>query len=90
MLTGIGLDDQPGVVLHQLQQFALHRYDAADDDGALCIDDGFVAEYLGETVVHALGYLLVLFHPEGCQFTVSVFGFLSQRFNSFQGLLAYG
>ena len=41
--------------------YFLHRQDAADDHGALGLDNSTVLEHLGEPVVHALCYLLVLY-----------------------------
>ena len=61
MLGGIGIEDKLRIVLGQLQQLVLHRQDAADDDGTLGLDNSTVLEHLGEPVVHALCYLLMLY-----------------------------
>ena len=87
-LAGVGIDDQPRIVLSQLHQGVLHRDDTAYHYSTLGIDDGRSLECLGEVVVHTLGYLSVLSGSEGRELATTVAGLIAQGAHLFKYFLS--
>ena len=63
VLAGIVGNGQARIQDEQLLQGVFHRQDTANDDGALGIDGRLIGEHLGEALVHAARYLLLLLSP---------------------------